>query len=198
MKRTAGAVFLLLLPSVLSGGVIGFSPREFGIYVGGGKSPMNRRGHSVFHSIHFELSGRSSLVEKWLPATDVGASVTYSDVRQARSWFGYRDGDPDDSVRAESLYIFGRHYFSAHGRTSAYLEVGTGPMWSNRRVPAATSRLNFDSQLGLGLVLFRDRRFPLYAGYRFSHISNGGLTKRNPGLNVSSFIAGTHVALPHR
>jgi hypothetical protein len=66
-------------------------------------------------------------------------------------------------------------------------------MWSNRRIPAATSKLNFNSQLGLGIVLFPNARMPLFAGYRFFHISNGGLTGRNPGLNVNGFFVGARV-----
>ena len=33
-------------------------------------------------------------------------------------------------------------------------------------------------------------RFPVVAGYRFMHISNGGYSPRNPGLNMSSLILG--------
>jgi hypothetical protein len=66
-------------------------------------------------------------------------------------------------------------------------------MWSNRRIPAATSKLNFNSQLGLGVVLFPNARMPIFAGYRFFHISNGGLTGRNPGLNVNGFFVGTNL-----
>ncbi len=148
---------------------------------------MNFHGHSVFRAIHFELAGRSALAQRWLRA-DAGASVSYSDIRQARSWFGYRYGDPDDSVRAVSSFFFVRRQWRM-----TYAELGTGPMWSNRRVPAATSRFNMDSQLGLGVILFPRSRTPLHVGYRFSHISNGGLTGRNPGLNVHSIVAGTRL-----
>ena len=37
-------------------------------------------------------------------------------------------------------------------------DLGTGPMWSNRRIPAATSKLNFNSQLGTGVALLPERQ----------------------------------------
>ncbi len=149
---------------------------------------MNFHGHSIFRSIHFEVTGQSRLARRWLHS-DAGASISYSDIHQARSWFGYRYGDPDDWVRAVSTFFFVRR----HWRHVAYMELGTGPMWSNRRVPAATSRLNFNSQVGFGAILFPHFRTPLCIGYRFSHISNGGFTGRNPGLNVHSVLVGTRV-----
>jgi len=189
--RRPGLILLLLL-SPLAASAFDLSPRELNVDLSSGKSPMNFHGRSVFRTIHFEVAGESALARRWLRA-DAGASVSYSDIRQARSWFGYRYGDPDDSVRAVSTFFFVRRYWNG-----LYAELGTGPMWSNRRVPAATSRLNMDSQLGLGAALFRQSRMPLRFGYRFSHISNGGATGRNPGLNVHSIVLGARVWLRSR
>jgi hypothetical protein len=185
--RRPGSILLLLLFWTGVAAAFDLSPREFNVDLSSGKSPMNFHGRSVFRSIHFEVAGESALARRWLHA-DAGASISYSDIRQARSWFGYRYGDPDDSVRAVSTFFFVRRYWNW-----MYAELGTGPMWSNRRVPAATSRFNMDSQFGLGAVLFPASHLPLRAGYRFSHISNGGWTGRNPGLNVHSIIVGARV-----
>ena len=91
-------------------------------------------------------------------------------------------------MRAVTSFFFARRHWQR-----GYVELGTGPMWSNRRVPAATSRLNMNSQLGFGTTLFTQSRVPLRVAYRFSHISNGGLTHRNPGLNVHTIMAGTRL-----
>lgn len=184
MRRTL-AIFLMILPVIASAG--DFSPREFNLLFSRGESPMNFHGHSNFRTIHFELAGQSALARRWLKA-DAGISISYSAIRQARSWFGYRYGDPNDSVRGESSFLFVRRHWQWW-----YAEIGTGPMWSNRRVPAATSRFNMDSQAGFGAALFGQSHIPLRIGYRFSHISNGGLTGRNPGLNVHSVIIGTRL-----
>jgi hypothetical protein len=152
------------------------------VYFSAGENPMNSHGHSVFRSIHLELA-------RSFRSAEIGTIVTYSKVRQARSWFGYTYGDPDDHVRAESICAFIRRETWHH----TYVELATGPMWSNRRIPAATSRLNFDSQIALGVVAFPSSRAPLRLGYRYSHISNGGLAGRNPGLNVHSVFVGVRV-----
>lgn len=183
------AVLLLLLSSTVLAG-------DFNIYLADAKSETNRHGQSRFRTISFELMGRPKLsrfVERYLPDARLGVDIDYADVRQPRSWFGYTYGDPDDSVRAEWAHFFVRQYWRTSSSVRPYVDIGTGPMWSNRRIPAATSKLNFNSQLGLGVALFPNGRLPLFVGYRFFHISNGGLTGRNPGLNVNGFFIGTRV-----
>jgi hypothetical protein len=190
---------LIAVTALLLAAAPAFALDEFNARVGGGKSMTSWHGQASFRTIEFEVTGRSRLVERWLPKARVGASVAYHDIRQPRSWFGYLYGDPNDSVRGESAYLFVRQGWRAQQRVRPYVELGTGPMWSNRRVPAATSRLNFNSQIGLGVNLFSERR-PLNIVYRFAHISNlmfgdnnPGQGPRNPGWNVSSLLIGTRV-----
>jgi hypothetical protein len=169
------------------------TPRDLNIQFSAGQNPATWHGSSIFRTVHFELLGNSARVSRWLPHTDVGAALSYSKIRQPRSWFGHTYGDPDDHVRGETLFVFARHYWRATSSTIPYLELGTGPMWGNRRVPAATSRLNFASQAGVGVELFAKAKMPLFFGYRFAHISNGGIASRNPGLNVNTLIIGTRL-----
>jgi hypothetical protein len=169
-----------------------FTPREINTYFSGGGSRMNFHGHSLFRGVHFEVTGDSKIANRWMRRTDAGIGVSYSDIHQARSWFGYRYGDPDDNVRAASSFFLRRHW-RVDSDIQPYAEIGTGPMWSNRRVPAATSRFNMNSQAGFGAILFARSRAPIHVGYRFSHISNGGLTGRNPGLEVHQAIIGVRV-----
>ncbi len=175
-----------------TGAVAGiFTPRDINVLFGAGRSMTNWHGSSAFDSIHFEFVSKSPWLESRLGSNaDLITEVSYSKVRQPRSWFGHKYGDPDDRVRAESFYLAARKTLRAGAPVSFFAEVGTGPMWSNRRIPAATSRLNFDSQLGLGVAL-QMSRVPFYVIYRFSHISNGGIVHRNPGLQVFSFAVGT-------
>jgi len=185
-RVNVGLVLLLLCSPLLAG--------DFNIYLGNATSETNRHGQSRFRLIGFELTGRPALLQRFLPNARAGVDIDYADVRQPRSWFGYTYGDPDDSVRAEWAHFFVRQYWrSASHDFRPYADIGTGPMWSNRRIPAATSKLNFNSQLGVGVALFPDARLPVYVGYRFFHISNGGLTGRNPGLNVNGFFVGTRI-----
>jgi hypothetical protein len=190
VRRVTCVVLLLLLSSSAFAG-------DFNIYLGDAKSETNRHGQSRFRTISFELTGRPPLlryIERYLPDARAGVDIDYADVRQPRSWFGYTYGDPDDSVRAEWAHFFVRNYWRTSSNTlRPYVDLGTGPMWSNRRIPAATSKLNANSQLGLGVVLFPNTRMPLSIGYRFFHISNGGMAGRNPGLNVNGFFVGARI-----
>ena len=168
--------------------------RELNVDFSGGGSIPNRHGRSDFRSVHFEIATHWNPIARWVRGLNAGAAVTYSDIRQPRSWFGHRDGDPDDSVRGESAYFFLRHQWRSSSTISPYADLGTGPMWSNRRVPAATSRLNASSQLTLGVSFRPQSRLLFRTGYRFSHISNGGFAGRNPGLNVHSLFIGMRAA----
>jgi hypothetical protein len=183
----------------------GFSAHELNIHYVNGASPMGAHGHSLFQSVEIEVTGHHSLVRRYvgrylgryLGDLDCGASFTYHDIIQARSWFGYRFGDPDDKIRGYQAYFFLRRRFLQGSRVEPYVELGTGPMFSNRRVPAATSRINVSSQSGFGFRLFASSRFPITTGYRFSHISDAGFTGRNPGLNVHSVVVGTRLRTFH-
>ena len=66
-------------------------------------------------------------------------------------------------------------------------------MWAEKAIPASTSRFNFSSQLGAGVVLMPQARFPVMVGYRFAHLSNGGYSPRNPGFNISTIVVGVQV-----
>jgi hypothetical protein len=66
-------------------------------------------------------------------------------------------------------------------------------MIAEKRVPAATSRFNFITQGGAGVVFNARGRFPLFAGYRVMHISNGGYAPRNPGLNAAAAVLGVQL-----
>ena len=170
-----------------------FHPREFNLFLSSGTSVKDLHGQATLHSIHFELAGRADWMH--LRNTDVGVALIYSQVRQPRFLFPPEGGGPNDEVKAESAYFFGRKRWTRWSSVQPYVDLGSGPMWSNRRIPAATSRVNFQSQLSGGAIWFPHARFPLFTAYRFSHISNGGFAPRNPGMNVYSVIVGTHVVL---
>ncbi len=193
MLRRMVILLIVLIAGSANAGGFDFTPREFNVYLSGGKNPPNVHGHSRFRSIHFEVAGQSAFLRRWIPRSETGASVSFSYIHQPRSWFGYRFGDPDGWVRALSTFFFVRRRWRQAADTQPFMELGTGPMWSNREVPAATARLNFNSQLGFGAVFFSHSRVPLHAGYRFSHISNGLYHERNPGLNVHSLVVGVRV-----
>ena len=163
------------------------SLREFNVYVSRGETRCSVR-----------LSSNGSLARlEWRGGSPTRPSAPRSVITTSgRPAVGsaIRSEIPDDSVRGYSSFFFVRHHWRDNARNvQPFVELGTGPMWSNRRLPAATSRFNMDSQLGVGAMLFRGSRVPMLVGYRLSHISNGGAARRNPGLAVHSLMRGARL-----
>lgn len=155
------------------------------VYATGGHSHKNWHGQADLQALNFELAHALS------PRTDVGLVFAPMNLWQPRSWFGDQFGDGNETVRALSLSLLARRRFNLDSsRLHWYAEASSGPMWAEKAVPASTSRFNFATQLGGGVILMPNSRFPLMAGYRFMHISNGGYSPRNPGVNVSGVVVG--------
>lgn len=159
----------------------------------GGKTVTNWHGQARIETINIEFARALS------PRYDVGFVVSPTFINQPRSWFGGDFGDGNENVRAiAGSALLRRTWRESDKRAAYYVEVSTGPMWSERRVPAATSHFNFHSQFGAGVVLRPQSSTAFVIGYRFGHISNGGYAPRNPGLNVSSLVLGIRTAARRR
>ena len=64
-----------------------------------------------------------------------------------------------------------------------YFEIGGGTLFTNTKVPEATSRINFTTSAALGLHFLRTKH-NISAEVRYMHISNAGLATPNPGINT--------------
>jgi len=64
-----------------------------------------------------------------------------------------------------------------------YFEIGAGTLFTNTKVPEATSRINFTTSAALGLHFLRTKH-NISAEVRYMHISNAGLATPNPGINT--------------
>lgn len=180
MKFGALAILLLVAP-------LTFAQRisDIDVYAIGGKSITTWHGQADMQALSV------ALVHPLSPRTDVSFNFTPLTLWQPRSWFGNEFHDGNESVRAVAATILVRRAFHLQSsRFNWYVEGGTGPMYAEKSVPASTSRFNFMTQVGAGVTLMPNARFPLLLGYRFLHISNGGYSPRNPGVNVSSLIVG--------
>lgn len=157
---------------------------EFRVSVSGGRSLATWHGQADLQAVHFELGRALS------PRTTVAVVASPMMLRQPRSWFGDQYGDGDESVRALAASLLVRRTFRMDAPVQWYLEGATGPMLAEKRVPASTSRFNFVTEGGAGIVFNAHGRMPVSAGYRFMHVSNGGYSPRNPGLNFSAAVIG--------
>jgi hypothetical protein len=64
-----------------------------------------------------------------------------------------------------------------------YFEIGGGTLFTNTKVPEATSRINFTTSAALGVHFLRSKH-NISAEVRYMHISNAGLATPNPGINT--------------
>jgi len=165
-------------------------------YATGGRSERTWHGQAGLRALNIELGHALS------PRSDVAFVLAPMTFVQPRSWFGDQFGDGDENVHAISGSLLLRRTFNKDSsRLQFYGEAAMGPMWSQKAVPASTSRFNFITQFGGGVVLMPRARLPVIAGYRYQHVSNGGYSPRNPGLNISSIVLGVRLsrsARPHR
>jgi hypothetical protein len=184
MRRNVLLALLLLSPvAAFAQG----SP-ETRVSVTGGQTARTWHGQADLQALNVELGRAVS------PRTDVAFVFAPMNVWQPRSWFGDQYGDGNESVRALSGSLLVRRRFGIDSaRLQYYAEASTGPMWAEKAVPASTSRFNFLTQFGAGVILLRHSRLPITAGYRFLHISNGGYSPRNPGINASAVMLGIQV-----
>lgn len=157
--------------------------QNFSVVATGGQSLETRHGQADAQSLSLEWTRWHS------KRTELGVAIAPHVLNQPRSWFGDQFGDGNESVRALSASFAARHHFGSRN-VRPYVELLVGPMWAEKQVPASTSRFNFITQPGFGLTFARRGRVAPTLGYRFSHVSNGGYSPRNPGINVNSVVVG--------
>ena len=160
-------------------------PRQFTIFVAGGRSMQNWHGQATFESIHFEWSQPF----RW--KTQLAFDLAPYTIRQPKNWFGNQYHNGDETLSAFAAAALLRRVFRPGSAARPYFEIGTGPMIASRRVPAATSHFNRASQAGFGVIMITRDNLGVYAGYRFWHVSNGGIVSRNPGYNVNGIVIGS-------
>ncbi len=185
-RSLVAALFFAISPCFVFAGPF----EQMSITALGGKSETTWHGQMDIQAVNFELAHTIS------PRYEVGVAVAPMSIWEPRNWFGNESPDGNQRVMAISGLALGRmHFFTDAERLSAYAEVSGGPMWAERQVPAATSRFNFTTQFGAGLILLPWSRYPVMLGWRYLHISNGGYSPRNPGLNVQSIVIGTRIRI---
>jgi hypothetical protein len=160
-------------------------PARSNVTLLGGKSMTGVHGQASVEAIGFEW-GRGITKHN-----DLMFGVMPFSIQQPKSWFGSQFGEGEEQVRAIHWSIVLRHNWGGDAtRSRPYAELGSGPMWAQKRVPAATSHFNFNSHGEVGMTFASRRGIAPFAGFRFQHISNGGYAPRNSGLNISTLVFG--------
>jgi hypothetical protein len=94
------------------------------------------------------------------------------------------------SAVAEGLKAVGRYHFLSTAPIFPYVEFSTGAMGTSLNIREIRSDFAFVVESGVGLSYFVGEGIALTAGYRFQHISNGGLETPNRGFNSDTGVAG--------
>lgn len=179
---------LILILAALSPALAHAEISHIVVSAAGGQSHKTWHGQADIQSLNFEIGKAFS------PRTEVAFVASPVRLWQPRSWFGDQFGDGKESVRAFAASVLVRRRFNVDSsRVHFYGEAATGPMWAEKAIPASTSRFNFSTQLGAGVVLMPRAKFPLLVGYRYQHLSNGGYSPRNPGFNISAIVVGLQI-----
>jgi len=170
------------------------SPNRLNVYAFGGKSMTGRIGQADIQAINFEFGRAIS------HRTEFGVVLAPMIIRQQKSGYDDQFGPGNQGVRVISGSLFARYHFGSDSATvRPYAELSSGPMWSEERVPAGTSRMNFISQGGIGITIHPRARYGIIAGWRFAHISNGGIEPdKNPGYNTNSIVLGVQLRMMPR
>jgi len=163
-----------------------FTLNRLNVYAFGGKSMTGRIGQADIEAVNFELGHAMS------HRTEYGVVIAPMNIRQAKSGYEEQFGDGYHNVRAVSTSLFARYHFGGNSsRVRPFAELSSGPVWSEKRVPAGTSRFNFISQGGVGVTIRPQERLGFILGWRFGHISNGGIEPdKNPGYNTNALVFG--------
>ncbi len=105
-------------------------------------------------------------------------------------WFQYYLGPKE--ATAEGLKLAFRYHLLglSVGRFVPYLEGTAGAAGTDLKVLEIDSPFTYVLEAGLGVSYFITPGLAVNVGYRFQHISNGHLYKKNRGFNSDSGIVG--------
>ncbi len=107
---------------------------------------------------------------------------------------GYSDPDHQDGGGAYGLDLRFRwdYWHSDDGAMRAFMDAGSGLLWTEHTVPAGGTHQNFTPQVGWGFDWQMSDTTDLIAGVRWHHISNASKTgsDRNPGYDGVMIFAG--------
>jgi hypothetical protein len=161
---------------------------EYAIWFGG----SFENGHAFSSTVDariYQLEGQykrliywnAPLAVRWvfdaIPVTLVGDPHTSNGHRAYAFGFG---GSPVN-VQVNIIHFRG---------VEPFLTTGGGALYFNHRMFGTTQQFNFTAQLGAGVQLYRSNRTAIDLGYKYHHISNANLAKRNPGMDSHIFFIG--------
>ena len=161
-------MLVVLSVSVWASGAEGFRFESAGARFGFGVSPVTHNFHQAEAVVMWTLPAGWDLGREWRLQTLLEASA---------GWLGDPGGNGFIGTLGPSLSL-------GRARLPVSIEAGLAPTFLSTHEFGTKdfgALLQFTSQVGLDLDLGRHFRF----SYRFQHMSNGGFSSPNPGLNLN-------------
>jgi lipid A 3-O-deacylase len=88
------------------------------------------------------------------------------------------------------LGILLRYSYPLTGKLYPYIEAGVGPYYTTLKTHEQSTQFNFVDQGGAGLIYFFKNNMAINIGYRFRHVSNGGIKSPNGGIECHEYLIG--------
>jgi opacity protein-like surface antigen len=125
----------------------------------------------------------------WLPFAPAGPGPLHGSLEVGLEPLYQRYLEPDDAFFA-GLGATARYHFLSLGRFVPYVEAAAFAGGTDLRVREIDSSFTFVLWAGAGASFFVTDRTAIYAGYRWTHISNGNTDEPNRGLENHTGVLG--------
>ena len=162
----------------------------FSLQAGGGSQEFSRFNETTDITF-FNITPRLSLI----PLEPFGPSWLPSTLETGLEAWLQQYVEPNDAT-AGGLKVVVRYHLLGFDRVVPYLEVGAGAGGSDLEVLGHRSRFTFILEGGAGLSIMLTDHLALTAGYRYQHLSNGGVEKPNRGYDAHTGTVGVSIFFP--
>lgn len=147
---------------------------------------FNAEGFSQTSDVQFVSVG---LRFGWLPFDPVGPSILHGSLEVGLQPIYQQYFEPKVEYFA-GLGAVLRYHFLSLGRFVPYVEVAGAAGGTNLNVPEINSNFSFLLFGGIGASFFVTDQAAVYAGYRWTHMSNGNTSSPNRGLEFNTAVVG--------
>ena len=193
MRQRATVPLAVLLVLLTTSAALAYDPKQtfhqgsfvISPEVGYGQQ-FDLEGKSGFTGLEFVNAG---VRFGWLPFNPVGPGPLYGSFEIGLEPLYQRYFEPVDAYFA-GLGVTFRYHFLSLGRLVPYAELAAAAGGSDLKVKEIRSDLAFMLWGGAGVSYFLTDRTAVYGGYRYQHVSNGGIESPNRGFESHTGVAG--------
>ncbi len=125
----------------------------------------------------------------WLPFSPAGPGPLYGSFEVGLEPLYQKYLEPDDAFFA-GLGATARYHFLSLGRFVPYAEAAAFAGGTDLKIREIDSDFTFLLWFGAGASVFVTDRTAIYAGYRWTHVSNGNTDKPNRGFEAHTGVVG--------